>query len=190
MPISLRIMKAIDLSGKQFNQLTVLSFAGSKKRGKRNRRYWNCKCSCGVIKDFEQSQLCHKHIKTCGCIKIGKKHKSWCGVGDISGTIWKRIVYKAKERKIEFNITLEQVWQLYVKQNKRCAITGLPISFPIKAKSRKFNASLDRIDSKKGYTIDNVQWVLRDINWIKNKLDQDYFIELCGHVTKHQNNLV
>ena len=37
--------------------------------------------------------------------------------------------------------------------------------------------SLDRIDSSKGYEENNVQWVHKDINLMKNKYDNKYFIE-------------
>ena len=49
----------------------------------------------------------------------------------------------------------------------------------ISTKYNKTTASLDRIDSKKAYTVDNIQWVHKDINMLKNKYDQEYFIHMC-----------
>ena len=43
-------------------------------------------------------------------------------------------------------------------------------------------ASLDRIDSSKGYVIGNVQWVHKDINIMKNKFDNQYFIDMCKKI--------
>ncbi len=63
-----------------------------------------------------------------------------------------------------------------------CALTDLPLNFHTKHK----NASLDRIDNTKGYTIDNIQWVHKDINWMKGTFTQDQFIELCGSVGNYQ----
>ena len=40
-------------------------------------------------------------------------------------------------------------------------------------------ASLDRIDSDGAYTIDNVQWIHKDINRMKSNLKQENFIEYC-----------
>jgi hypothetical protein len=40
-------------------------------------------------------------------------------------------------------------------------------------------ASLDRIDSSKGYEIDNIQWVHVMVNMCKNKYPQDKFVEMC-----------
>ena len=48
-------------------------------------------------------------------------------------------------------------------------------------------ASLDRIDSNKGYTKDNVQFVHKDINWMKQDFEQNKFIEYCKKVAnKHE----
>ena len=41
------------------------------------------------------------------------------------------------------------------------------------------NASLDRIDSSKGYVKDNIQWVHKDVQIMKNKFSEDYFKQIC-----------
>lgn len=68
-------------------------------------------------------------------------------------------------------------------------MSGISITLPISSHDLNYggySASLDRIDSKKSYTVDNVQWVHKDVNWMKNKFDQDYFIEMCGRIADHQ----
>ena len=40
-------------------------------------------------------------------------------------------------------------------------------------------ASLDRIDSSKGYTKSNIQWVHKDINKMKSDFSMLRFLELC-----------
>ena len=92
----------------------------------------------------------------------------------------------ANRRKYEFDIDIEYGWQLYVEQNKQCAMTGLDIVFvmPTKHKRNKtFNvASLDRIDNSKGYIKGNVQWVHKEINRMRGSLSVDDFIKLCKEV--------
>lgn len=80
-----------------------------------------------------------------------------------------------------FDIVLDQMWDLYLKQNKKCAISGIDINF-VENYSKNYKlqtASLDRIDSGKEHTIDNVQWVHKRINWMKNNMSMEEFISWC-----------
>ena len=84
------------------------------------------------------------------------------------------------------------MWDLYLKQNKKCALTGLDICFGIYGNdklggTRPQTASLDRIDSTKGYLVGNVQWVHKDINNIKQDYSVDELIEYCDLIIKHKN---
>lgn len=54
-----------DLTGKTYNDLTVINLA-FKKDG---HRYWHCKCKCGNEKDIETSDLTTNQVKSCGCKK-------------------------------------------------------------------------------------------------------------------------
>ena len=81
-------------------------------------------------------------------------------------------------RPIELAITIQQAWELFLAQGRKCALSGEPIAFP-RINAEKGTASLDRIDSNLGYVLGNVQWVHKDVNIMKNKFDQDYFIGLC-----------
>lgn len=97
------------------------------------------------------------------------------------------LVESAKKREIDFYITIDFLWELFEKQNKKCALSGLDLCFPkYGEKPTLQTASLDRIDSNKGYIEGNVQWVHKDVNCIKWGLNQDYFIELCKLIVKHR----
>jgi archaellum component FlaC len=51
-------------------------------------------------------------------------------------------------------------------------------------------ASLDRVDSAKGYIKGNVQWVHKDINMMKQQYSQEYFIQMCRLTTEHSKGIV
>ena len=130
---------------------------------------------------------------SCGCIskESGQKHFNFKGVGEIHQNTFNKYKRSANLRgsksyreKIEFSITIEFVWELFLKQNRKCALSGLPIEFGRRA-SDPSTASLDRIDSSKGYTENNVQWVHKDINYMKRTYNQDYFKSLCTAVANN-----
>lgn len=47
-----------------------------------------------------------------------------------------------------------------------------------------YRASLDRIDSSKGYTKDNVQLVAFIVNYMKNALSESEFLTICNGIVK------
>ena len=47
-------------------------------------------------------------------------------------------------------------------------------------------ASLDRIDSKKGYIEGNVQWVHKNVNKMKMDLDEKEFFSIVKQVYEHK----
>ena len=80
-------------------------------------------------------------------------------------------------------ITIEYAWELFLKQEKKCSLSGLEITIGL---SGKYNtASIDRIDSSKGYEPGNIQWVHKDINFMKRTYSQEYFTNMCKLVTQY-----
>ena len=91
----------------------------------------------------------------------------------------------AKRNNHVWEVSKEYLWNLYNQQEeKRCALTGLPIWFGRIYYYHETTASLDRIDNKKGYIEGNVRWVLKDINMLRGDYDTEYFIQLCNLVAK------
>ncbi len=63
---------------------------------------------------------------------------------------------RAKAKKIDFNLTYQNLKELYLKQNKSCFYSGYPLNLVKTGKIQFDTLSVDRIDSNKGYTIDNI----------------------------------
>ena len=181
--------KLNDLTSKKFGKLTVISRAPNKK----SWTMWNCSCECGKIITTYSTHLISGSITNCGCShgRKGAHHVQWKGYGEISGRRWAGIQRtNSKGRKsrqhLEFTVTIEEAWSLFLEQNRTCALSGLPIFFG-HSNDLETTASLDRIDSKKGYIPSNVQWVHKDINRMKNIFDQDYFIDVCRKIANFQH---
>lgn len=181
--------KLKDLSGLTFNNLTVVRRASSNRQGNST---WLCKCSCGTEVVYSSDHLTRKKfpVKSCGCIKKtrkGKQHHQWSGYEEISGNWWYNHVARERKQKtrtkVPVNITIEYAYNLYLAQGKKCALSGLPL---VISNSHQYNtASLDRIDSSKGYEYANVQWVHKHINFMKRTYSQYYFIKMCKLVVNN-----
>lgn len=176
--------KCENLAGQKFGKLTVIKIDINNKL---HNTKWICQCECGRINSIRASHLKSNNTVTCGsCGKRGKNCYKWKGYEEISGKFFYHIQKGAKSRNIYFDITMEQIWHLYLMQNKKCALSGLPLNFPSIVGSTDGTASLDRIDSNKGYSIDNVQWLHKDINNIKWDFTQKEIINYCKLITENQ----
>lgn len=146
---------------------------------------YKSRCACGYERYLTASALMTntrwfkcKHCATLESIdtitvKNGK-------IGDLKLSKINSIKSKALLRKIEFNLSAEYLWSLYLSQEKRCAITGDNLPNIQKA-------SLDRIDSKIGYVEGNVQWVTSQANKCKHVLSMSELYEFAQKVLNHAN---
>jgi hypothetical protein len=94
---------------------------------------------------------------------------------------WNKIVKGARTRNIEVAVTKADALAVFQAQGGRCALSGQAITLAVSNKDNG-TASLDRIDSDKAYEAGNIQWVHKDVNFMKQDYDEDYFVEMCMKV--------
>lgn len=94
---------------------------------------------------------------------------------------------KAKSRNKTCTLTLQDLKYTWDSQSGICAYTGIKLKdWSHKSSSNSFyTASLDRIDSNKGYIKENIQFVSRNVNFMKNNLLHDETIELCKIIANY-----
>lgn len=111
--------------------------------------------------------------------------------------IWRNA--KGNIRGHKFSLSIDYLRKLWDKQKGRCAYTGIPLVLPDYRYERSpRKASLDRIDSSRGYEEGNVEFVSVFVNLGKNGFDKQEIIELLnefknGAVVKsesHNNGIV
>jgi hypothetical protein len=109
--------------------------------------------------------------------------------------LFKDLKNNAIKRNIEVNINLQDIINVFESQNGKCNLSGIDLTTLYIPGSGKWNnihnASIDRINSKKGYYPDNIQIICSMINIMKWDLDQDDFIKLCQtinnfHISKEK----
>ena len=105
-------------------------------------------------------------------------HKGW-----VKGVLRSSFALKYKTsadlRGLEWDLTFEQLADLLIEQDFKCSLTKWDIDA---MELNKNTASLDRIDSSKGYVEGNVQWVHKMVNMCKQQYSQEDFIEMCQAV--------
>jgi len=84
------------------------------------------------------------------------------------------------------NLTKAECIELLKKQNYKCALSGVELSCTLeKGKVCRTNASIDRIDPKGEYTIDNIQLVCVALNKLRVDMSIDEFKDWCRKVTNY-----
>lgn len=120
---------------------------------------------------------------------VGSNSSKWIGCGQISGRFFGGIKDNAKKRNLIFDISLEYLWDLFLKQNRKCVYSGLLLTLPITSNKEDFKlatASVDRIDSSIGYIVGNVQWVHKNINEMKWNMTEGEFLYYCELIYNHR----
>ena len=174
--------------GQKYGMLTVLDVITAK--GNKHLSY-RCQCDCGKeTKRMANSLLSGKPQMCWTCRGAFISRLKWKGFGEISGEFWAKTIRSATVRNYNFEITIEQGWELFLKQNRKCALSGVELIFSQKRQHRgETTASVDRIDSSGHYTLNNVQWLHKVVNNLKMDLPEQEFLEWCRLITENRSKL-
>lgn len=163
-------MRKVDnLINTKISFLTIISEASPtyylNSRGYKTRvRFWNCTCDCGKTIKIAHGDLFRKSrkIKSCGCqrkdaiLKAIDYYNKDKPIVELALMRVYKDNTKQKGCKRDFKLSLEEFCKIV---NSKCHYCGsLPFTLRTtqsKSKSKLLNG-IDRVDSSKGYTIDNV----------------------------------
>jgi len=126
---------------------------------------------------------CRSAIANRSSIRNQKRENNpaWKGYNEIPYGWFSKYFERRGSKKQHFgDVTIEQMYNLWIHQDKKCALSGVSIGFYDDGINH--TCSIDRIDSLKEYTIDNIQLVHKDVNLMKNKFDNQYFISMCKKI--------
>lgn len=174
--------------GTRYGKLTVIEEAvslqrkhGKSKRGTSSLYYYNCLCDCGNTKMVVKAHLKSGATTSCGCTELGiKKYKN------IPRWLIRNFKGGAKARNKEWNLDITYLGDLWEKQHGKCAYTGWDLEIGVNGHIK--TASLDRIDSNRGYIQGNVQWVHKVVNYAKHTLTHEEFLKMCFDISSKVND--
>lgn len=179
----------IDYTNQVFHDLTVLYPSEKRIKGE---IVWLCRCKCGKETLTRSSYLKSGRKKSCGCIQKDyyRTHKKITTYGLTK--LYNEYKVSAKSKNREFNLTKEEFRQLTSKNCFYCNIAPYRKRINIYAKNKItiemgefiFNG-LDRINSSKDYTLDNVLTCCKVCNCAKSNLTTEEFKEWLERIYNH-----
>ena len=137
-----------------------------------------CSLSCSSKARLKRPEIKAKMLEY-STSEENKEHlKKMSGNQRDEFTPFRMLLKTSKQRNKENNLDLQYLKELWENQNGICPYSGVNLQLPEYSNSSKIpktiRASLDRIDSSKGYIKGNVQYTSTLINFMKNDLsDQE-----------------
>jgi hypothetical protein len=173
----------------QFSKLTIKELAYTKTKTGRDcpvSAYVECECGNKVWRKLVY--ILREETKSCGCAHRRTRHKNNKYIGaykDISIAHFRNIQRVAISKGREFSISIEYLWSVWESQNFKCALSGVDLTWRPVYHRTDTTASVDRIDSKKGYVEGNIQIIHKALNRLKNACPQEEFLEWCRLVVEN-----
>lgn len=148
--------------------------------------------TCFKCKKTKETSLFFKHGQTSdgfhswckSCCKEGNEKSR----AKLNSTIQGRAVVflrnaqrSAKKRQQEFSLTVEDIVEFWNKQDGICPYTGRQMELKVGSLN---TVSIERIDSKIGYTKENTILVCQAVNRMKSNFSFEDFYSLCANVSQ------
>ena len=96
---------------------------------------------------------------------------------------------KKEKSKKGWEITLEDVLELWELQKGRCALTGLFMTFHKDGSGRRdLNVSIDRIDPDVEYLVTNIQLVCNRVNTMKHTMKEEELYWWAKNIVECKEN--
>lgn len=188
-------MKRLNLTSKTFGRLTVVRPGPSVRTKSGGYAMWECRCSCGGSTKVRTSHLTEHRVQSCGCLLIESLSTN-PRAAKAPGAAYLRYVFgyyekNARLRKLPFKLTFDAFCQT---ASQLCHYCGAP---PEQGKNKSrlgrpsvFNGvikhnGVDRIDSSKGYTEENVVPCCKACNYAKRQMTTEEFRSWIRRVHAH-----
>lgn len=151
----------------------------NKKVGRKNYCSLSCsgKSNTKHLKKWSESNENKKHIRTLS----GNQRDKYTGL--------REHFRRVKKRHHKYDITIDDILEQWEKQNGICVYSGVKLNHPSEGGSNINKASLDRIDSSKGYIKGNIQFISITCNQAKNNMSHEEMLTFCNIISKFNKNI-
>jgi len=105
-----------------------------------------------------------------------------------AGELYRRARKGARQRAIQFDLTLADVERLLVQSDKRCMLTGIPFDLARTdgVRRRLWAPSIDRIKCDLGYAVGNVRVIAVAVNVAMSDFGEEFLLRIAHALVVRQ----
>ncbi len=184
---TVRAIRGRNILGVVFGRLTVMERIPAKC-GKRNTHFYTCMCACGKSTTVQRSHLVSGATRSCGCLqkemnRLGGLPRDNAGFN----AILRQIKKSARNRGYSLELSEDMIFILVTSD---CYYCGLSPNRQVAETQHMYEPSklkwngIDRVDSLRDYTLDNVVACCTQCNYAKRNYSSESFIEMCRRVAE------
>jgi hypothetical protein len=172
--------KLIDLIGKRFGNWVVVSLVQPYI----HHTYWTCKCDCGTIKNVSAVSLKRGFSISCGCSLRQNVNRS------AFLRLFRTYHSNARLRGVQFKLSKSQTKRITSQNCYYCDAKPNNVSTTSRSNGQKtigkyiYNG-IDRINSDKHYTLNNVVPCCKRCNFAKSDMSQQDFYDWISKTYNH-----
>lgn len=175
---------------KTYNFLTVESIGTeiyTYKNKNIKKTYFNCYCICGNYKKIFANNVVSGSIKSCGCKKkeLIKESNDKHYEKNKQLSVEKRMYSDYKLHGKDFDLTFQEFNDMIISNCNYCGSAPNHLRFSKNRKLSKLLNGIDRLDSDKGYNIENCVPCCTTCNYMKNTLSVSTFLEHIKKIKEH-----
>jgi len=149
---------------------------------------------CGTLffKKFKRYKFCSKACNTkAQTLKLGKEKKKQINAKSRTRTLQTYLAYSLQSKPSRKGVlSVEDLVNIYNRQNGKCAITGLSMTYIVGKGRVPTNISIDRIEAGGSYNKENVRLVCSCVNSIRwTQTDKELF-DICEVILRNNGYVV
>ncbi len=185
----------INYIGKRFGKLVILSLVERKRKTGKNRLIpmYLCKCDCGNEKIAKWEFLNNGDTKSCGCLQRETVTKPLGESG--FNILFSRYKKGAEKRGLVFELNKDQFREMTQRNCFYCGISPSTVCIQNRMNGAYTYNGIDRIDSSKGYLLNNVVSCCGVCNCMKRHYSLEDFKNYIAriyhylHLDKQENGI-
>lgn len=169
--------------GVRFKKFVLIERIGYRETGGRKSSLWSCLCDCGRLFEADVKNIARGKVSCSKCILSWGKRLGKYDANDPKTVPYraKYTTYRnaAKDRDLSFELSEDDAFKLFAQRCHYCLVEPFLDTRPFtKGISRNIFANgIDRIDSSKGYALDNMVPCCHFCNRAKGDMIYSEFID-------------